>query len=403
MKAIVYFGPGDIRLEEMRDPDLEAASDAIVRLTASAICGFDLQIARGSVPQMRPGTILGHEAVGVIEDLGEDIRNFEIGDRVLLCPTLACGACRQCRRGHYAHCTRANPNGPSFGAAMFGGPAPSGPFHGLQAEYARVPFAHTTLLHLPESLSDADGLALTDAIPTGLFAIRLTQLRPGQSLAVFGCGPVGQQAIAFAQRIGAGRIFAIDRLASRLEAARARGAEAIDLEREDPVEVIDRLTQGEGVDCVIDAVPIDALPSRLSAPTELDGNSHRQRNGTTRDRLLPLLETLRSAELPLTDASEQAFEWSCAVAGKSGTLAILCFQPGQVQRFSLASALQKNLTLRLGTCHHRKYLPRLIEKSQTRRVQEHCYGSRALEDEPLELLSMERSIEQRFFDLSPWE
>ncbi len=402
MKAIVYCGPGEVRIEEVRDPELEEPTDAIVRITASAICGFDLQIVRGNVPEMLPGTILGHEGVGVIEDLGEDIRNFEIGDRVLLCPTLACGACRQCRRGHYAHCAHANPNGADFGAAMFGGPASSGPFHGLQAEYARVPLAHTTMLHLPEALSDADGLLLSDAIPTGLFGVRLTQIRPGQSLAVFGCGPVGQQAIAYAQRMGAGRIFALDGLESRLDAARARGAEAIDLDAEDPMEVIDGLTRGEGVDCVIDAVPIDALPSRFS---EQNLDAVRQANGASlasKEYLLSRVERLLLSDTPLADETAQAFAWSTAIAAKSGTVAVLCFHPGQTRHFPLEAALRKNLTLRMGTCHHRKYLPRLIEKFQGGRGQE-----RFLRDcapaAGADITSDGQLIEQRFFDLNQWD
>lgn len=402
MKAIVYCGPGEVRVEEMRDPEIEAPADAIVRITASAICGFDLQIVRGSVPEMLPGTILGHEGVGVIEDLGEDIRNFQIGDRVLLCPTLACGACRQCRRGHYAHCVRANPNGAGFGTAMFGGPASSGPFHGLQAEYARVPLAHTTMLHLPEALSDGEGLLLTDAVPTGLFGVRLTQIRPGQSLAVFGCGPIGQQAIAYAQRMGAGRIFAIDGLESRLDAARARGAEAIDLEEEDPVEVIEALTRGEGVDCVIDAVPIDALPSRFSEQNLAEAPRAGSTALSSEDHLRALVKRLLLTDASLFDETAQAFAWSIAAAAMSGTVAILCFHPGQVRHFLLEAALRKNLTLRMGTCHHRKYLPRLIEKFQGGRGQERflreCTSDSAMDDP-----SDERLIEQRFFDLSQWE
>ena len=401
MKAIVYGGPGDVRVDEVRDPELEESTDAIVRVTASAICGFDLRIARGEVPEMLPGTILGHEGVGVIEDLGEDIRNFQIGDRVLLCPTLACGACHQCGRGHYAHCQRANPNGAAFGPAMFGGPAASGPFHGLLAEYARVPLAHTTMLHLPEEIRDADGLLLTDAIPTGLFGVRLTRLSPGQSLAVFGCGPVGQQAITCAQRVGAGRIFAIDGMESRLDAARERGAEAIDVQTEDPVEVLRELTQGAGVDCVIDAVPIDALPSRYGDPLTAS-----PMGGTAKSpldtRLLDVLERLRPADEAPFDETAQAFAWSTDAATTSGTVAVLCFHPGQVRHFPLMAALRKNLTLRLGTCHHRKYLPRLIEKFQRGTWWER--SPRAQVQASLrDPCDGEACFEQRLFEMSPWD
>ena len=389
MRAIVYCGPGDVRLDEVRDPELEEESDAIVRLTASAISGFDLQIVRGSVPEMLDGTVLGHEGVGVVEDLGADVRNFEIGDRVLICPTLACGDCHACRRGRYAHCERANPNGPGFGPAMFGGPAPSGPFHGLMAEYARVPFAHTTLLRLPDALSDGEGLQLADALPSGHFAVRLVQLRPGQSLAVFGCGPAGQQAITCAARLGAGRIFAIDGLESRLDAARARGAEAIDLEREDPVEVIDALTQGRGTDCVIDAVPLDALPSRFGQERLCP---------RARDNLCALLEGMLLSRAAATDEAAQSLEWSVASAATGGTVALLCLQPGEARRFPLGTALRKGLTLRLGTCHHRKYLPHLIEAFEDRPGALEEGLACGLDDGA----SDGRALERRFFDLSPW-
>jgi len=401
MKAIVFGGPGDVRVDETRDPELEESTDAIVRVTASAICGFDLRIARGEVPDMLPGTILGHEGVGVIEDLGEDIRNFQIGDRVLLCPTLACGACHQCGRGHYAHCERANPNGAAFGPAMFGGPAASGPFHGLLAEYARVPLAHTTMLHLPEEIGDADGLLLTDAIPTGLFGVRLTRLSPGQSLAVFGCGPIGQQAITCAQRAGAGRIFAIDGMESRLDAARERGAEAIDMEAEDPVQVLRDLTKGAGVDCVINAVPIDALPSRFGDP--LAASPLTSPAGDTLDSsLLDILERLRPVDEAPFDLAAQAFAWSTAAAATSGTVAVLCFHPGQVRHFPLMAALRKNLTLRLGTCHHRKYLPRLIEKFQRGTWWERSPRHR-VPDVLRDQGDGDSFFEQRLFEMSPWD
>src|SRR5437773_7053040 len=141
MKAVVFYGVGDIRLEDVREPRIEEPTDAIVRLTASAICGTDLHTVRGTLPGMKPGTILGHEGVGVVEEVGKNVRNLRTGDRVVIPSTIACGSCSYCRNGYYSQCDHANPNGPNSGTAFFGGPEESGPFDGLQAELARVPFA----------------------------------------------------------------------------------------------------------------------------------------------------------------------------------------------------------------------------------------------------------------------
>src|SRR4051795_8379216 len=154
MKAIVFHGVGDIRLDDAPDPKLQEPTDAIVRLTASAICGTDLHMIRGTFPGMVPGTILGHEGVGVVEEVGKDVRNLRPGDRVVIPSTIACGYCSYCRAGYHAQCDNSNPNGRSAGTAFFGGPADSGPFQGLQAELARVPFANAGLVKLPETIDD---------------------------------------------------------------------------------------------------------------------------------------------------------------------------------------------------------------------------------------------------------
>ncbi|HEY8377703.1 MAG TPA: alcohol dehydrogenase catalytic domain-containing protein, partial [Nannocystis sp.] len=158
---------GDIRLEEVSEPSLLEPTDAIVRLTATAICGTDLHMVRGSLPGMTPGTVLGHEGVGVIEALGKEVRNFRVGDRVVIPSTLGCGYCSYCRAGYFAQCDVTNPHGRAAGTAFFGGPASSGPFQGLQAEKARVPFAAVNLVRLPDEVSDDQALLLSDIFPTG--------------------------------------------------------------------------------------------------------------------------------------------------------------------------------------------------------------------------------------------
>lgn len=258
MKAVVFHGIGDIRLDDVPEPRIEAPTDAIVRLTASAICGTDLHMVRGTLAGMAPGTILGHEGVGVIEELGADVRNLAVGDRVVIPSTIACGYCAYCRAGYYAQCDVANPNGPLAGTAFYGGPKETGPFQGLQAEKARIPFANVGLVKLPDEITDAQAILLSDIFPTAYFGADIAGIDAGNTVAVFGCGPVGQLVIASAKLMDAGRVFAIDCVPSRLNMARAQGAEVINYEEEDPVEALRRLTGGIGVDRAIDAVGVDA-------------------------------------------------------------------------------------------------------------------------------------------------
>src|ERR1041384_3371007 len=258
MKAVVFYGVGDIRLDEVKDPKLKDPQDAIVALTASAICGTDLHMIRGTLPGMEKGIILGHEGVGVVEEIGRNVRNLSEGDRVVIPSTIACGNCSYCRAGYYAQCDRANPNGPEGGTAFFGGPKESGSFDGLQAEKARVPFANVGLVKLPAEVSDDEAILLSDIVPTAYMAAENAQIKPGNTVAIFGLGPVGQFCVACAKLFDAGRIVAIDTIPSRLEIARAQGAEVINFNEEDPVKAIKDLTAGIGVDRVIDAVGVDA-------------------------------------------------------------------------------------------------------------------------------------------------
>ena len=258
MKAVVFHGLGDIRLEEVADPRIQEPSDALVRITASAICGTDLHLVRGTVPGVQPGMILGHEGVGVVAEVGEDVRNLAIGDRVIIPATIACGYCSYCRAGYYAQCDNVNPGGPLAGTAFYGGPAEAGGFNGLQAEMARVPFAAVNLVEIPGTVTDDQALLLSDILPTGYFGAEMARIKPGHTVAVFGCGPVGQFAIASAFHMDAGRVFAVDAIDSRLDVARRQGAEIVNFSREDPVATIRQLTGGIGVDCAIDAVGVDA-------------------------------------------------------------------------------------------------------------------------------------------------
>lgn len=190
--------------------------------------------------------------------MGEDVRNLEVGDRVVIPSTIACGSCSYCRAGYYAQCTEANPNGPDAGNAFFGGQEQTGPFDGLQAEKTRIPYAKVGLVNLPDEISDEDAILISDIFPTGYFGADIAEIRDGDTVAVFGCGPVGQFAILSATLLGAGRLLAIDGHDHRLAIARGQGAEVINFNREDPVQAIKRLRGGIGVDRAIDAVGVDA-------------------------------------------------------------------------------------------------------------------------------------------------
>jgi threonine dehydrogenase-like Zn-dependent dehydrogenase len=363
MKAVVFHDIGDIRLDEVDEPLLEEPTDAIVRLTASAICGTDLHFVRGTITGMKPGTILGHEGVGVVEEVGTDVRNLNAGDRVIIPSTIACGACSYCRAGYFAQCDRANPNGPDQGTAFFGGPQSSGPFDGLQAENARIPFANVGLVKLPPQTSDDQAILISDIFPTGYFGAELAEITPGDTVVVFGCGPVGQFAIASAKLLNAGRIFAVDRIQSRLEMARAQGAEVIDFESEDPVEALHDLTNGIGPDRAIDAVGVDAVAAHHGPASRSDRSERKQMQAEAKE-IAPGAKPAGQLWQP-GDAPAQALFWAVRALAKAGTLAIIGVYSDKSRMFPIGEAAEKNLTIRMGNCHHRRYIPRLLELVRT--------------------------------------
>lgn len=366
MKAIVFHGIGDIRLDEVAEPKLQEPTDAIVKITASAICGTDLHMVRGTLGGMKPGTILGHEAVGIVEEVGKGVRNLVRGDRVVICSTIACGACAYCRAGYQAQCDVANPNGPSAGTAFFGGPKSSGPFHGLQAERARIPFAHVTCVKLPDEVTDSQAILLSDIFPTAYFGARLAEITPGDTVAVFGCGPVGQLAVTSARLLGAGRIIAVDCIASRLHMARAQGAEVIDYEREDPVAIIKELTGGIGVDRAIDAVGVDATCAH-SGPAAKQSRMHAEQFERDLKQVAPEQHPDGQNWRP-GDAPSQVLIWSVDALAKAGTLSVIGVYPETAMTFPIGKAMNKNLTLKMGNCNHRRYVPELLEMVRAKRV-----------------------------------
>jgi threonine dehydrogenase-like Zn-dependent dehydrogenase len=358
MKAVVWHGLGDIRLDDVPEPRIEQPTDAIVRLTASAICGTDLHFVHGTGGEMVPGTILGHEGVGIVEEVGTDVRNFRPGDRVVIPSTIACGYCSYCRAGYYSQCDHANPNGPSAGTAFYGGPKASGPIQGLQAEKARILFAATNLVKIPDNVTDQQAILVSDIFPTAYFGADLADIKPGHTVAVFGCGPVGQFTIASAKLMGAGRVFAIDRIASRLETARYQGAETINFDEEDPVETLQRLTGGIGVDCAIDVVGVDAQHAD-HGPAAQQAQQDAEQFEQQVQQAAP-----QGTAWNVGNAPSQALEWAVQGLAKAGTLSIIGVYPQTMQSFPIGAAMNKNLTIRAGNCNHRKYIPGLLDLIQ---------------------------------------
>jgi threonine dehydrogenase-like Zn-dependent dehydrogenase len=358
VKAVTWHGVGDIRLDEVPDPGISEPTDAVVRITTSAICGTDLHFVRGTMPGVKEGRILGHEAVGEVVAVGEGVRNFSVGDRVVVPSTICCGSCSYCRAGYTAQCDHANPGGPRAGTAFYGGPEEAGGFDGLQAQYARIPFAHANLVALPAEISDEQAIPLSDIFPTAWFGAKLAEVRPGDTVAVFGCGPVGQFAILSAYLQGAGRVIAVDGIEDRLAMARLQHAEVVNFNTEDPVAAIEELTRGIGVDRVIDAVGVDAQRPR-SGPAARQAKQQEEQFEQQRQQVAPEQKPRGDLWVP-GDAPAQALDWAVQSIAKAGTLGIIGVYPPAMTAFPTGAAMNRNLTVKAGNCNHRHYLPELV-------------------------------------------
>ncbi|MEY9211344.1 glutathione-dependent formaldehyde dehydrogenase [Thermobifida halotolerans] len=357
MRAVVWHGVGDIRLDEVAEPTVQDPQDAIVQVTTSAICGTDLHMVRGTMPGMEPGTVMGHEGVGVVTEVGSEVRNFRPGDRVVIPSTIGCGTCSYCRAGYFAQCDNANPGGRRAGTAFFGGPQSTGSFQGMQAERVRVPYANIGLVGLPDRVSDEEGILLSDIFPTGWFGARLAEITTGDTVAVFGCGPVGMFAILSAWQQGAGRVLAVDAVPSRLEQARALHAEVIDYTREDPVAALVELTGGIGPDRVIDAVGVDAERPTSGPAASTGDDVHR----LEKEHAASVPSARTGDERTVGGASAQALRWAVDAVAKAGTVAIIGVYPPGTDTFPIGQAMNKNLALNMGNCNHRKYIPKLLD------------------------------------------
>ena len=340
MKAMVYRGPYKIQVEEKPEPRIEHPNDAIVRVSHGAICGSDLHLYHGLVPDTRVGQTFGHEFIGVVEQVGSSVQNLQIGDRVMVPFNVFCGSCFFCARGLYSNCHNVNPNATAVGA-IYGYSHTSGGYDGGQAELVRVPFADVGPMVIPDWLDDEDAVLLTDALPTGYFGAQLGDIAEGDVVVVFGAGPVGLFAARSAWLMGAGRVIVIDHLDYRLEKAREFAfAETYNfVEHEDIVVTLKRDTGGLGADVCIDAVGAEA-----------DGN---------------LLQHVTAAKLKLQGGSPIALNWAIDSVRKGGTISVMGVYGPMFSAVKFGDAFNKGLTIRANQCPVKRQWPRLLEHIQS--------------------------------------
>ena len=312
---------------------------------------------RGTFSGMKKGQILGHEGVGVVESVGPAVREMRVGQRVIIPSTVGCGTCQYCRNGFFAQCDNANPMGKRAGTAFFGGPEAAGGLKGLQAEKARVPWADVNLVPVPDGISDDQAILMSDILPTGWFGADLAGIEEGDHVLVFGCGPVGQMAIASALLMG-GRVIAVDRLPDRLDMARRQGAEVIDFDAVDVPDAVLKLTDGDGARRVIDAVGVDA--QHAHAGPDRPGLLGKAKELVEQYAIEPAARKFASA-FQAGDNPSQVLDWAVECVAKGGTIAIIGVYPPTDRVFPIGMAMNKNLTLRMGNANHRRYYDVLLD------------------------------------------
>ncbi|HEX5598784.1 MAG TPA: zinc-dependent alcohol dehydrogenase [Micromonosporaceae bacterium] len=348
MKAVCWMGRNAVEVAEVPDPVILNSRDAIVQVTSAAICGSDLHLYDGYIPLMRKGDVLGHEFMGEVVEVGPGVGNLRVGDRVVVPFPISCGSCNACQQGKYSLCENSNPN--AGAAEKLLGHAPAGiygyshllgGFAGGQAEYVRVPFADVGPIKIENGLPDEQVLFLSDILPTGYMGAEMCDIKPGDVVAVWGAGPVGQFAILSAYLLGAERVIAIDRFPYRLRLARERaGAETINYEQVDVLDALREMTAGRGPDACIDAAGMEA-----HHPT---------------------------AAIEAYDRGKQALRWesdrphalreavmSCR---NGGVVSVIGAYGGFVDKFPMGSVMNRSLTLRSGQCHVQRYLRPLLNR-----------------------------------------
>jgi threonine dehydrogenase-like Zn-dependent dehydrogenase len=346
MKALCWEGRNDVRVETVPDPTIINPRDAVVRITSTAICGSDLHLYDGYNPTMEKGDILGHEFMGEVVEVGPGVTNLKVGDRVVVPFTISCGSCFFCQRQLWSLCDNSNPNAALaeklYGyspAGLFGYSHLTGGYAGGQAEYARVPFADVGPIKIPNGLTDEQVLFLSDIFPTAYMAAENCDIQPGDTVAIWGCGPVGQLAIKSAYLLGAERVIAIDRVPERLAMAERQGGAETIRDDEDVVERLKELTGGRGPDSCMDAVGMEAHGDGVGAAYDRVKQAMRIET----DRPHVLRETIQACR-------------------KGGTVSIPGVYSGFVDKVPMGAAMNKGLTFKMGQTHVQKYLGPLLER-----------------------------------------
>jgi threonine dehydrogenase-like Zn-dependent dehydrogenase len=347
MKALCWEGKQDVALKHVHDPKILNPHDAVIKVTTAAICGSDLHLYNGVIPSMQKGDILGHETMGEVMEVGSMVRNVKVGDRIVIAFDIACGKCHYCEEEEFSACDNTNPNFPIaeklYGyssAGLFGYSHMLGGYAGGQAEFLRVPFVDVNALVIPPGIDDEKVLFLSDIFPTGYMAAENCNIKKGDVIAVWGCGPVGQMAIRSAFMLGAERVIAIDHIASRLEMARKSGAEPLNFSDEESLtEELRFRTGGRGPDACIDAVGLEA-------------------HGHT---ILNAIDTVKQ-KIKLGTDRPDALRHAIQACRKGGTVSVPGVYGGFLDKFPFGAAFGKALTFKMGQTHTQRYMKPLLDR-----------------------------------------
>jgi threonine dehydrogenase-like Zn-dependent dehydrogenase len=343
MRAMTYRGPFRVRVENKPDPEILHPNDAVVRVTRAAICGSDIHLYHGLMPDTRVGQTFGHEFIGIVEEVGPEVDNLAPGDKVLVPFNVCCGTCFFCSRGLYGNCHNTNPYATAVGG-IYGYSHTAGGYDGGQAEYVRVPFANFGPTKIPDDISDDDALMLTDALPTGYQAAQMGDIKEGDTVLIFGAGPIGIFAARSAWLMGAGRVIVTDHLDYRLDFVAKYGpAETVNFtDLKDPVVYFKKITDYIGADVAIDAVGCDASGSAMQA--------------------------LTGFRLKLQAGNAVALHWAINSVRKAGTVVIIGAYGPPVNLAPLGSIVNKGLTIHANQCAVKRHLPRLFEHIRAGRI-----------------------------------
>ncbi|MBC7692714.1 MAG: glutathione-dependent formaldehyde dehydrogenase [Methylotenera sp.] len=343
MLAMTYRGPYRVRLDEKPIPQIEHPNDAIIRVTRTCLCGSDLHIYHGLLPDTRIGSTFGHEFVGVVEEVGPTVQSLKPGDRVGVPFNISCGSCFFCKKSLYGNCENTNPNS-SIGAGFFGYSHTTGGYDGGQAEYVRVPFADVGPFKIPDGMSEDDAVLLTDVFPTGYQAAEMGDIKAGDTVIVFGAGPVGIFAAKSAWLMGAGRVIVVDQADYRLEFVQNYAqVETVNFAQvDDIIMTLKKMTDWRGADVCIDAVGAEA-----------DGD---------------WLQTLAGVRMKLSGGATTALGWAIESCRKAGNVSIVGVYGPPINLVPMGTAMNKGLTMRMNQCNVKRYLPRLIEHVMSGRV-----------------------------------